>query len=245
MAFLVGRVSEIKELREKLRQHKIVVIHGFKGVGKSSIARELCRQIQQPYYWNDLRNVSTADEVLQYLVRNFLKEAIVLEDSKAMLALVCENIARHGHDLVIVFDNAEDVIKGPEGHFFVEILLSLSYLVNTNVLVTSDVKLSVQKEEICDYALGELCFKDSYDLLKSVCPTLKDPDKISAVVNLCEGIPLALVLAGGEIGFLDVDDVIYLLSHHRLRVLSSECYSKDEQIGKIKTRNRYKCATLV
>ncbi|XP_078322375.1 uncharacterized protein LOC111103902 isoform X3 [Crassostrea virginica] len=230
MASFVGRLSEIRELRENVQQHEIVVIRGFKGVGKSSIARELCRQIQQPYYWNDLRNINTADGVLQHLLSNFTQEAAVLEDKRALLTIVCENIASQGCDLVVIFDNAEDVIKGEDSAFFVDIILSLSHLINTNILVTTNVMLPFHQDKICDFILKELCFKDSYDLLKSVCPTLKDTDKISAIVNLCEGIPLALVLAGGEIGFLNVDEVIYLLSHRRLKVLSSDCYSKDEQL---------------
>ncbi|XP_062617214.1 uncharacterized protein LOC134278918 [Saccostrea cucullata] len=62
-------------------------------------------------------------------------------------------------------------------------------------------------------------------------------NKISKIVELCEGLPLALLLAGGEIeddsSSLDVDDVIYLLIHNRLGILSSECYSQDEQIESI------------
>lgn len=232
MASFVGRSTEIKALINKIQHHKLVVIRGFKGIGKSAIAREVCKHIQQPFYWIDLRNITIADEMLQSLVRVFIQEAIVLDDKKSLLRAICENIVGKGHHILIVFDNAEDLVKDNDCGLFVEILLSLSNLINTNILVTTTVKVPVQKDKLVDFFVKELCFEDAFDLLKSVCPTLTDIEKISAIINLCEGIPLALLLAGGEIGPLDVDEVIYLLSHYRLKVLSSECYPKEEQIGR-------------
>lgn len=232
MASFVGRLSEIQALTDTFQQHKVVVIRGFKGVGKSALAREFCKHFQRPYYWIELRNITVANEILQTLVRVFLQETIVLDDPKSLLQLICTNISGRRYHLVIVFDNAEDVVKDADCDLFVEILHSLSNLINTSTLVTTTVKIPFQDDQIGDVFLQELCFEDSFDLLKSVCPTLRDTEKIAAIINLCEGIPLALLLAGGEIGLLDVDEVIYLLSHYRLKVLSSECYPKEEQIGR-------------
>ncbi|XP_065926663.1 uncharacterized protein [Magallana gigas] len=230
MASFIGRLSEIQALTDTFQEHKVVVIRGFKGIGKSALAREFCKHFQRPFYWIDLRNVTIANEILQTLVRVFLQEAIVLDDPKSLLQLICTNISGRRYHLVIAFDNAEDVVKDADCDLFVEILRSLSNLNNTSTVVTTTVKIPVQNDQIGDFFLQELCFEDSFDLLKSVCPTLTDTKKISAIINLCEGIPLALLLAGGEIGPLDVDEVIYLLSHYRLKVLSSECYPKEEQI---------------
>ncbi|XP_011456017.3 uncharacterized protein [Magallana gigas] len=233
MASFIGRLSEIQALTDTFQEHKVVVIRGFKGIGKSALAREFCKHFQRPFYWIDLRNVTIANEILQTLVRVFLQEAIVLDDPKSLLQLICTNISGRRYHLVIAFDNAEDVVKDADCDLFVEILRSLSNLNNTSTVVTTTVKIPVQNDQIGDFFLQELCFEDSFDLLKSVCPTLTDTKKISAIINLCEGIPLALLLAGGEIGPLDVDEVIYLLSHYRLKVLSSECYPKEEQIEPI------------
>lgn len=232
MASFVGRLSEIQALTDTFQKHKVVVIRGFKGIGKSALAREFCKHFQRKFCWIDLRNVTIANEILQSLVRVFLQEAIVLDDPKSLLQLICTNILGRRHHLVIVFDNAEDVVKDADCDMFVEILRSLSNLNNTSTLVTTTVKIPVQDDQICDFFLQELCFEDSFDLLKSVCPTLTDIEQISEIIKLCEGIPLALLLAGGEIGPLDVNEVIYLLRHYRLKVLSSECYPKEEQIGK-------------
>lgn len=52
--------------------------------------------------------------------------------------------------------------------------------------------------------------------------------KIFVIINFCEGILLVLFLVGGEIGLLDVDEVIYFFSYYRLKILSLECYLKEE-----------------
>lgn len=111
MASFVGRSAEIKALLNKIQHHKLVVIRGFKGIGKSALGREVCKHIQQPFYWIDLRNITIADEMLQSLVRVFIQEAIVLDDQKSLLRAICENIVGKGHHLLIVFDNAEDLVK--------------------------------------------------------------------------------------------------------------------------------------
>lgn len=73
-----------------------------------------------------------------------------------------------------------------------------------------------------------MCFEDLFDFLKSVCLILRDMEKIVVIINFCEGILLVLFLVGGEIGLLDVDEVIYFFSYYRLKVLSLECYLKEE-----------------
>jgi AAA+ ATPase superfamily predicted ATPase len=237
MATFIGRKSELKDLTVKLRQHDIVVIHGLKGVGKSSLAREYCKHIARPYFWIDLRNIVGSDEILQSLVRHFIQQAIRVDDPRALLNIVCENIARRRHNLVIVFDNAEDIFKKEDDvKMCIDILLSLSQQKNTKVLVTSTSMFPKETIQYGEFPLRELCFEDSFDLLRSICPNLRDTEKIAKIVELCEGIPLALLLTGGEIednNTLTVDDIIYLLSHHRLKLLSPECYTQDEQIGTV------------
>lgn len=111
MASFVGRLSEIQALTDTFQQHKVVVIRGFKGVGKSALAREFCKHFQRPFYWIELRNITVTNEILQTLVRVFLQETIVLDDPKSLLQLICTNISGRRYHLVIVFDNAEDVVK--------------------------------------------------------------------------------------------------------------------------------------
>lgn len=240
MANFIGRKSELTDLTAKLRQCDIVVVHGLKGVGKSSLAREYCKHIERPYFWIDLRNITDSDEILQSLVRHFIQEAIGVDDPRELLSVVCENIVRRRLDLVIIFDNAEDIFKTEEDILCVDILLSLSQLKNTKVLVTSTSRFRTKTIDCEEFLLKELSFQDSFDLLKSICPNLKDTEKIAKIVELCEGLPLALLLTGGEIedNSLSVEKIIYLLSHHRLKILSSECYTQDEQIGMFIYRQR-------
>ncbi|XP_062617186.1 uncharacterized protein LOC134278901 isoform X2 [Saccostrea cucullata] len=235
MATFIGRRSELQKLAEKLTRYDIIVIHGLKGIGKTSLAREYCKGANRPYLWIDLRNITNSEEVLYSLARHCLQEEVIADDTRALLSALCENIVRRKH-CIIVFDNAEDVFKD-EDNLSVEILLSLSQLKNTKIIVTSTIRVSSEKVQLDELLLKELSYEDSFDLLKTICPSLKDTDKISKIVELCEGLPLALLLAGGEVeddsNLLDAEDVIYFLSHQRIRILSSEFYTQDEQIDSI------------
>ena len=61
---------------------------------------------------------------------------------------------------------------------------------------------------------------------------------LDKIAELCEGLPLALLMTGSELeqdeeGLLDPCDMVELLNKCRLKVLSQDLYPIQERIGKL------------
>ncbi|XP_061176456.1 uncharacterized protein LOC133185331 [Saccostrea echinata] len=212
----------------------VVVIHGLKAVGKSSLARQFCELVDCKSVWIDLKYVVNCEGLLKALGRQILHDGFTTESLDEMLTILTENIAHRKEEILIIFDNAEDIYKENQFEFANHIIESLARIKNVKILITSITSLSMRKDNFDDFHLRPMCFFDSVKLLGHVCPSLKETTKIGKIVELCEGIPLAMLLSGAEIADdnnpLNAEDIIELLSRSRLRILSSEYYAQDDRI---------------
>lgn len=243
----VGRVKEIQDITNRLISRSntstVVIVYGLKAIGKSSIVRQICHRIQDfEVEWVDLKNVGEGIKILEPLALSILKESLSLlgnEDIhevfdgvvKRILTTLKNSQPKH----LIVFDNMEDVMESELSVYMENVIYSLASLKNTRILATSTTKLPLaQHPDIFEMTLGPLSLKDSQDLLCKLCPFLEKNQKFYKIVDLCEGLPLVLQMTAAEIdaGDLTVEEIIYLLSQCRLKLLSQEFYPTTERLGK-------------
>lgn len=244
----VGRVKEIQDITNRLISRSntstVVIVYGLRAIGKSSIVRQICHRIQDfEVELVDLKNVGEGIKILEPLALSILKESLSLlgnEDIhevfdgvvKRILTTLKNSQTKH----LIVFDNMEDVMESELSVYMENVIYSLASLKNTRILATSTTKLPLaQHPNIFEMTLGPLSLKDSQDLLCKLCPFLEKNQTFYKIVDLCEGLPLVLQMTAAEIdaGDLTVEEITYLLSQCRLKLLSQEFYPSTERLAPV------------
>lgn len=242
----VGRVKEIQDICNSLFSQstltRALIICGLRAVGKSSLVRQICNRIQDfKVEWVDLRKVTEATRILEPLALSVLKERLDLFHSadaetmfNGLLYRLCTAFDNSPHKHLIVFDNIEDLVEGELlSDYMTKVLCSFVDLTNVRVIATSTTKTEISHPCVSEVLLEPLSLKDSQTLLSELCPSLRKDDKFYKIVDLCEGLPLVLQMTAAEIdtGELTVDEIVYLLSQCRLKLLSQEFYPSTQRLG--------------
>uniref|UniRef100_K1PPD3 Uncharacterized protein n=1 Tax=Magallana gigas TaxID=29159 RepID=K1PPD3_MAGGI len=222
----------------------VVIVYGLRAIGKSSIVRQICHRIQDfEVEWVDLKNVGEGIKILEPLASSILKESLSLlgnedihEVFDGLVKRILNTLKNSQTKHLIVFENMEDVVESELSVYMENVIYSLAGLKNTRILATSTTKLPLaQHPDIFEMTLGPLSLKDSQDLLCKLCPSLEKNQKFYKIVDLCEGLPLVLQMTAAEIdaGDLTVEEIIYLLSQCRLKLLSQEFYPSTERLAPV------------
>ncbi|XP_061176032.1 uncharacterized protein LOC133184984 [Saccostrea echinata] len=247
MDLFKGRQRQLEDLKERFQKSIVVDVHGIRGVGKTALVREFCKRITWKVIWVDLRNIKNTDEMTQAIMRQISSDNSLAEETEEdKLIHLLENIALEDkeNDLLVVFDDADDVLS--QSAIALDLLISLSHLQNTKILLTSSVNMTTLFPEVLSFDelfVGPLSLLEGKELLRSICPSIKDEERIEKIVQLCGGIPLGILVAGGELAdeknAIGVDDIICLLSDAKLRLkfLSLDSYTVEEQIGPVLKRS--------
>ncbi|XP_061176031.1 uncharacterized protein LOC133184983 [Saccostrea echinata] len=248
MAIFVGRQRELGELRELCCFSDLIVIHGLKGIGKSSFVKQFCENIDHTFI--DVRRreehplqlvqmiESEMEDIKRTKNREINKPSIdnsnwksdSLNTSNVHLACTRRTICRRKEiEILLVLDNAEEICADSRS---ISTLTSISKLPGVTILITSTVSPAEMNEQLTELPLKPLPYTDAHALLRTICPSTEDNYFIPKIIELCEGIPLALQIVGLELqsALLTPEDLAILLTHSRLKVLSQEYFPKDDQI---------------
>ncbi|WUR12946.1 winged helix-turn-helix domain-containing protein [[Empedobacter] haloabium] len=222
-ASLYGRASDLAELSELLREHRLVCLSGGPGVGKSALARQLPAAARA---WIDLTDCVDNASLLRALAGG-----CDTDTGQQGGAAFPRDLGR-GPGL-LVLDNADRVAR-----LLAPLLEALLAHGTVHVLVTTQVRLHLSQEQV--YRLTPLAVPPAgtplpealrYGALALLAARARGHDHRFALtpailpdaIELCrqlDGLPLALELAAARIPALGVSGVLQRMDE-RLSVLAT------------------------
>lgn len=121
----IGRNDDMRELIEKLNQHRAAVLLGVSGVGKTELAKQTARRFVErrrvkPEHvgFASLVNAKTADDARAAIAQSLGLPPDKITDNGALQRAT----PRH---LLVILDEAENLVNGKEGHAFRQLLDAL------------------------------------------------------------------------------------------------------------------------
>ena len=211
---LIGRDSEVTEIAEAVRAHRLVTLTGVGGVGKTRLALEVAARLADEF----------PDGVWVFELAAVTDPAAVPDAVAAVLGInqqpgktVTESVAAalEGRIRLLVFDNCEHVLDAVAD--LIEAVITQSATVR--VLATSREGLGIAQEQV--WPVPSLDVGDGIDSpavnlfverAQSIAPrfSMATADEAGAVVEICrrlDGIPLAIELAASRMASMTASEV--------------------------------------
>lgn len=224
LASFVGRESEVDEVHRLLGDHRLVTLTGPGGIGKTSLAVEVARDVQADFIDGarlvELVRVSEAD-----LVADALAVALDAPLDASVLTLAAITAHLRFRSMLLVFDNCEHVLD--ESAAVVERVLTTCPEVR--VLATSRHPLGLNGEQ--SWSVPSLAlpvglraqwdapavrlFRERAEAATS--QFCADDAAVGDVVELCrrlDGNPLAIELAAARVRMMSVAELLGRLGDH-------------------------------
>jgi len=216
---LIGRDSEVGEIQELLREHRLVVLTGLGGSGKTRLAVEIAHR-QVASWTHGVWLVDLAALSDPRLVPSAVAGVLSVGDtSRAPLESLVEHL--RGLELLVVLDNCEHLVDA-----CAEVTTALLHeCAHVRVLATSRVPLGVYGE--LDYALDPLAAPEpdagmtalrESPAVQLFCEravavrrdVLRDDNALGVAAAICrdlDGLPLAIELAAARAKALPLHEV--------------------------------------
>ncbi len=204
---LIGRASELDAIRRALLPGRVVTVTGPGGVGKSSLARAMARQLA-PSLTDGAGIVELAvldaDDLVLHSVARALD--VVLEQDHRAAAI--RSIAER--DALLVLDNCEHVID--EVAALVDEVCGLGDA-RLRLLATSQVRLGVSVEQVV--AVHPLAVDEATELFTTRAlagnpnwdPQHAGRERIAALVASLDQLPLTVEMAAARLGSMTFDEL--------------------------------------
>ncbi|HEY6645593.1 MAG TPA: NB-ARC domain-containing protein [Mycobacterium sp.] len=206
MTSLIGRETEVCDVRAAVRSHRLVTLVGVGGVGKTRLALEVATQLADEF----------VDGVWVFELAAVADPAAVPDAVAAVLGItqqpgksVSESVASalEGRSRLLVFDNCEHVVDSVAD--LVEAILAASATVK--VLATSREGIGVADEQLwrvpsLDVSAAKELFVERAQSVVSGASA----DETAAVEDVCrrlDGIPLAIELAASRMASMTAVEV--------------------------------------
>ncbi|HZC96860.1 MAG TPA: winged helix-turn-helix domain-containing protein [Bradyrhizobium sp.] len=215
---VIGRERLLREVEEKLREHRFVTLHGACGIGKTTVAvavgHVLVDEFRGRVHFVDLASLTGPNQVAPAIGQSL---GLALESNEAALELV--GLA-HSRKLLLILDNCEHVVEAAA--LIAEQLYQETAQVH--LLTTSRELLKVEGERC--YRIPALDFPPDHvshtaDALLRF-PAVRffveramadgavfDDGEMQLVAEMCQkmdGVPLAIERVAGQVAALDLQN---------------------------------------
>jgi predicted ATPase/class 3 adenylate cyclase len=210
----VGRESDVAEIKDAIKNHRLVTLTGVGGVGKTRLALEVAAQLADEFpdgVWVFELAAVTDPAAVPDAVASVL--GITQQPGKNVSESVATALA--GRTRLLLFDNCEHVLDATTD--LVEAILGQSATVT--VLATSREGLGVADEQLWpvpSLEVGAGVDSAAVSLLveraRAISPrfSIINADAAAAVIEICrrlDGIPLAIELAASRMALMTATDV--------------------------------------
>jgi predicted ATPase/class 3 adenylate cyclase len=209
---LIGRESEVAEIRDAIKAHRLVTLTGVGGVGKTRLALEVASRLADEF----------PDGVWFFELAAVTDPAAVPDAVAAVLGItqqpgktVSESVAAalEGRIRLLVLDNCEHILDAAAD--LIEAILTRSATVR--VLATSREGLGVSDEQVWPVpsldvgtGIGSSAVSLFLERAHGVAPNFTPSQEADGVVEICQrldGIPLAIELAASRMSSMTVSEM--------------------------------------
>ncbi|HEV1998244.1 MAG TPA: BTAD domain-containing putative transcriptional regulator, partial [Candidatus Dormibacteraeota bacterium] len=221
---LIGREDEVAELVDLVRRHTLVTITGFPGVGKTTVAAEVCRRLEAEFeggaFAIDLALVRDSRGVPDEIARALgLQDQTVRRTAEVLRAYLADRhlllAFNHGEHLAgPMRDGANERETTPGAHYLITSVVPLGAS-DEMVFNLGPLSLPASTHAADMNASGAVALlRDRLLMVDSeVAPRAADVDAQFRICHRLDGLPLAIELAAARTSLLSVAEVADLLDH--------------------------------
>ncbi|XP_052804027.1 uncharacterized protein LOC128234079 isoform X2 [Mya arenaria] len=226
----VGRTKYITELNNAWSNNKVFGIYGLKAVGKSSYLKRFMEFKRDVAHWLDLAAVQNECSLYISVCSSFDErpdESAIDCNNNAWIVHILEIVHEIPSEVIIVFDNAEDIIEGNFNTAFMQLCSALIDQCEAKIFITSTTKVIFPKHSNIYFTQEMLPLTpvESKSLLLVAAPDVDLDSYDDAIVELSEGLPLLILMIASELeadgGHITPAEMVELLLECRLQTISN------------------------
>lgn len=183
---MISRKTEISEVREKILAHKVVIIKGITGVGKTELVKDYVKKYRRRY--NGVYYAENIDEIDDYLYD--LPVGIMDQDLKTKDEVIVEKLkevhAMKDSYLFIVDDYSGQIdalrhfLPDQDDKYHMMILVGDDYPVN---------------EQYCCYEVKPFSSEESYQIFRFFCDREFEVNEVESLLSYLEYNPRAIKMS--------------------------------------------------